>query len=129
MRGVGKSAPITLWCFALAAVALVGIPPTGGFVSKVRLGLGGIASELPTLGLLGVGVLIISSLLAAGYLVPIFASAFFPGSKFDYESVTPKDPGRLIVVTLIILASLSLLPGIFPGVAIDFINEITALIL
>ena len=129
MRGVGKSAPITLWCFAIAAVALVGVPPTAGFVSKVRLGLGGIASDFPSLGLFGVGVLIVSSLLAAGYLVPIFASAFFPGSKFDYESVSPKDPGRLIVVTLIILAALSLLLGIFPGAVINFVSEIIALIL
>ena len=32
MRGVGSAYGITMWCFTLASLSLIGIPPTGGFV-------------------------------------------------------------------------------------------------
>jgi NADH-quinone oxidoreductase subunit L len=34
MRGLGKLMPFTKWCFLAGALALVGIPPFGGFFSK-----------------------------------------------------------------------------------------------
>ena len=129
LRGVGKSMPVTLWCFTLVSISLIGVPPTSGFLSKVRLLLGGIASNHPTLGLIGAGILLISALLTAGYLIPIFSSAFFPGSKFKYESLISKEPGRYILVPLVLLAVLSLLLGVFPSSLSDYITRISELIL
>lgn len=40
MRGVGTVYGITMWCFALASLSLIGIPPTGGFVAKWMLAVG-----------------------------------------------------------------------------------------
>ncbi|MBX5473487.1 MAG: NADH-quinone oxidoreductase subunit L [Thermoleophilia bacterium] len=34
MRGIGRYMPFTKWCFLVAALALVGIPPFSGFFSK-----------------------------------------------------------------------------------------------
>ena len=127
LRGIGKSLPITMWCFTIVSLALVGIPPTGGFVSKWYLAMGGIGMG-SLLGLIGVGVLLISALLTAGYLITIFAAAFFPGAKFDFGTVTKSDPTGLMVVPLVVLAGLSLILGMFPGAIIDFIGTITNLI-
>ena len=50
LKGIGKEMPIVMWTFALAALSLIGIPPTSGFVSKWYLAQGGL---LPQAGMLG----------------------------------------------------------------------------
>ena len=129
LRGVGKVMPITMWCFAIAALSLVGAPPTGGFLSKWNLALGSISSSYPSLGIVGAGVLILSALLTAGYLIPIFSTAFFPGPDFNYEKLTKAEPGKLMTIPLIVLSALCLLLGMFPGAIINVIHRISALLL
>lgn len=34
LRGIGRRMPVTMWCFTLAALSLIGIPPMPGFLSK-----------------------------------------------------------------------------------------------
>ena len=128
LRGIGKAMPVTMWCFTIAAVSLVGIPPTIGFVSKWFLAIGGIESNHPSLGIVGAGILLISALLTGGYLITIFANAFFPGSKFNYETLEKREPGKGMTIPLVILASLCLLLGIFPGMIMAFIDGISALL-
>ena len=127
LNGIGKSMPITMWCFTMASIALVGIPPTGGFISKWNLAMGSIETGT-SLGLVGAGILLISALLTAGYLMSIVTTAFFPGAKFNYESVIGSEPTKLVFIPLIILASLSLILGMFPAVIINFISTISGLI-
>ena len=129
MKGLGRVMPVTMWCFTLASLALVGIPPTGGFVSKWNLAMGAIASNHPALGLVGAGILLVSALLTAGYLIPIFADAFFPGSGFRKKKLVRNECAKLMTAPLIILSSLALLLGMFPGALIGFINEISASII
>lgn len=126
LKGIGKSMPVTMWCFTLASVALVGIPPTAGAVSKWYLAMGGLESNHPLLGTIGAGVLLISALLTGGYLITIFADAFFPGSGFDYKHLEKTEPNKLMTVPLVILAACCLLFGMFPGPLIEFINRIAA---
>ena len=128
LRGIGKAMPITMWCFTIGAVSLVGIPPTGGFISKWYLAMGGISSNHPLLGVIGAGVLLISALLTAGYLIPIFAAAFFPGAKFDYTQLEKTEAKKSMTIPLIILASLCILLGMFSSVVIGFIDQISRLI-
>ena len=45
MRGVGRAYSISMWCFTLSALSLVGIPPTGGFLSKWELAQGALDSQ------------------------------------------------------------------------------------
>ncbi|MDR2167516.1 MAG: proton-conducting membrane transporter [Clostridiales bacterium] len=127
-KGAGKSMPITLWCFTLGSIALIGIPPTLGFLSKWYLAVGGLATTAPALGMLGAGMLLISALLTGGYLIPIFAGAFFPGYKFDYTKLVKNEPKKFITIPLIILAALALLFGIFPGILMNFIDSISAML-
>jgi multicomponent Na+:H+ antiporter subunit D len=128
LRGIGKAMPITMWCFTIAAVSLVGIPPTGGFISKWYLAMGGISSAYPVLGVVGAGILLISALLTAGYLITIFANAFFPGAKFDYSKLVRTEASKSMTVPLVVLASLCFLLGMFPGYIIGFIDRISMLI-
>ena len=46
LKGVGKEMPVTMWCFTLVSITLVGIPPTSGFVSKWYLATGSLQSGM-----------------------------------------------------------------------------------
>lgn len=129
LRGIGKQMPITMWTFTLASLALIGIPPLSGFISKWYLGLGGLAYPNYYLGLVGLVTLIVSALLTGGYLIPIFVDAFFPGQDYNYDILTSHEPRKLMTLPLIILTVTVILLGIFPNSLIDFFNNIVQSIL
>lgn len=114
MRGIGKEMPLTMWCWTIASLGLIGIPPTGGFISKWYLALGSLKSGLPVLDVLGPIILLVSALLTAGYLLPLTIHGFFPGADYDYSGLQKKEPCKLMTVPILILTSLSVVIGLFP---------------
>ena len=112
LRGIGKQMPITVWCWTIASLGLIGIPPTGGFVSKWQLATGSLASGMGAFSVIGPIVLIISALLTAAYLLSVTINGFFPGSDFDYASLENREGGRLMTVPMIVLAAGVVLVGI-----------------
>ncbi len=113
LRGIGKEMPLTMWCFTIASLGLIGIPPTGGFFSKWHLAVGSLKSGLPVFDVLGPVILLVSALLTAGYLLPITVQGFFPGADYDYNTLQKKEPCGLITVPILILTVLSVLVGLF----------------
>ncbi len=126
LKGIGKEMPITMWCFTLASITLVGIPPTSGFVSKWYLAMGALGGDAGVYSWLGPVVLLLSALLTAGYLLPISIQAFFPGAQFDYGSLKKREPNALMTVPLILYAAAAVLLGMFPGAFIGFLQTIAA---
>ena len=104
LRGIGKQMPVTTWCWTIASLGLIGIPPTGGFVSKWQLATGAMGAGIGAFGIVGPIVLIISALLTAAYLLQVTIGGFFPGNDFDYASLKSCEPGRLMTVPMIVLA-------------------------
>ena len=86
MRGLGSTMPVLLGCYTVVSLALVGIPPASGFVSKWYLATGALASETGIWTWLGPVVLLVSALLTAGYLLPLTIQGFFPGKDSAEES-------------------------------------------
>jgi len=116
MRGVGTAYGVTMWCFALSSISLIGIPPTGGFVSKWMLAQGALSvTEMAPLTYVGIGVLMVSALLTAGYLLPIVTNAFFPGSDFDRKGIVKQQDTWLMWIPLCFLTALGLILGMFPN--------------
>ena len=110
LDGVGKKMPITMWCYTICALGLIGVPPTSGFVSKWYLATGALSSGLKVVDIIAPIVLIISAILTAYYLLDCTIRAFFPSKKdVNYEKVK-EEP--LFVVPLIILASATILIGL-----------------
>lgn len=124
MKGIGKSMPLNMWCFTLGSLALVGVPPLGGFISKYYLGLGGLGLPDYNLGFLGLITLIVSAILTAGYLIPIFRDAFFPGVDFDYSSVEKLEPSMNMIIPMVIMVAAVGLLGMFPQGLIRFFTNI-----
>lgn len=129
MSGIGKEMPITIWCYTFASLSLIGIPPASGFISKWHLALGALNSGIGIFLWLGPAVLLLSALLTAGYLLPITIKGFLPGADFDYASLRKKEPSLYMIIPLLILAALSVLPGIFPNPLTEYITEIVSTVL
>ena len=116
MNGVGTAYGISMWCFALSSLSLVGIPPTGGFLSKWLLAQGALAERgQAPLTYIGIAVLMISALLTAGYLLPIVTRAFFPGAGFDRSNIVKQQDTWLMWITLCLLTAAVVILGMFPN--------------
>ena len=91
LKGIGKQLPFAIGCLLFAALALVGIPPTSGFISKWFLAIGALDAEVPVFSILGPVVLLLSALLTAGYLLPIALHGFFPDKEETMEACSHND--------------------------------------
>lgn len=73
LDGLGRAMPWTFAAFLLASVSIIGLPPLGGTWSKWFLLLGAVDAEQTVM----LVVLLVGSLLALAYLMPIPMRAFF----------------------------------------------------
>jgi len=128
LRGMGRRMPALMWGYTIASLSLIGIPPTGGFVSKWALAQGAFGFESFGLGTAGVIVLIISAILTAGYLLPTMAAAFFPGREDYFTPVEKHEPHKGMLVPVLVLAVLTVLLGVFPNVVTDAVAPVAALL-
>ena len=128
LRGMGRRMPAAMWGFTLASLSLIGIPPTGGFVSKWSLASGALGFESWGLGLAGVIVLIISAILTAGYLLPVMAAAFFPGREAYFTPVEKREPHAGMLAPILILAILTVILGVIPDIVTNAVAPVTALL-
>lgn len=134
MRGLGRVMPVTLGCYTLVSLALVGIPPASGFVSKWYLATGALASGTGAWSWIGPVVLLISALLTAGYLLPLAINGFFPGADFDGREIRDrglagKEPSWLMLAPIMILTAGAVLFGCFPGPLLSMLKSIAAAVL
>jgi multicomponent Na+:H+ antiporter subunit D len=121
LSGIGRYLPWTMTAFFIGSLSMIGIPPTGGFISKWYLIIGTVeAKQLAFLV-----VLLLSSVLNAIYFLPISYKAFFEaeekppdGSNSSTTQQLPADQDikeiPLVTIPLMITAVLSLLLGVYP---------------
>lgn len=122
LQGIGKQMPGTLLCYTFASLALIGIPPASGFISKWYLAQGALESGISVFSWLGPVILLISALLTAGYLLPVTIQGFFPGKGKDAGEKTAVPMTMLL--PLAVLALISVLAGIFPNPLIAYVSRI-----
>jgi multicomponent Na+:H+ antiporter subunit D len=72
LDGIGRRMPWTMGAFAVGALAMIGVPPTAGFLGKWFMLQSGVASA----NWLAVGVIVASTVLNASYFLPIVWRAF-----------------------------------------------------
>ncbi|VFQ45754.1 monovalent cation/H+ antiporter subunit D family protein [Desulfoluna butyratoxydans] len=122
MGGLGYRMPWTMGAFALASLSMIGVPPVSGFVSKWYLALG--TMEIHN-GIL-LTVLLVSSLLNAGYFVPVVIKAFYgvplPEDQGKTGSLEKTPLARFMVVPLTVTAIFSVLFGLYPDLFFKLIS-------
>ena len=115
LKGIGKQMPVTMGAFTIAALAMIGIPPLNGFLSKWTLSLGALEAGLP----IYVVVLLISSLLNGLYYLPIIIAAFFGGEEHGHGEEKLKlnvdEASYGMIIPIAILGISCLVFGLMPG--------------
>ncbi|MDP2076721.1 MAG: proton-conducting transporter membrane subunit [Sulfuricurvum sp.] len=110
LDGLGKVMPFGALAFSIAALGMIGIPPTAGFISKYYLALGAYENEL----LWVLGVLALSSLLNAMYFLPLLYRIWFLAPKELHTQQQEKKGANLfLLLPALVGALLSLLLGVF----------------
>ncbi|NQZ67231.1 MAG: monovalent cation/H+ antiporter subunit D family protein [Lentisphaeria bacterium] len=123
MKGIGKQMPITMLCFFIGSMSIIGLPFTGGFISKFYLVSGAAqAEQFPFLC-----VYLISSVLNVAYFFPIVFNAFFCKEEDSLFENKINEAPVFCVLPLAITAFLSV--GLFfcPDVIYDLTQVFLAM--
>ena len=95
MDGLGRRMPFTFGAFLLGSLSVIGLPPMGGSWSKWFLMLGAAEADQWVMMV----VLMASSLLSIGYLMPVVLRGFFrPAPVDDHHGATGIHEAPLLCV-------------------------------
>lgn len=119
LNGLGRKMPITFGCFTVSALALTGIPPFSGFVSKWHLLTAAAGSQNP-FAYAGAAVLLFAALLTAYYMLSTVMRVWFPaqGTTDDRLDAEREVNGKM-TVPMVILAIGILATGLLAGFIVD----------
>ncbi|MDQ1335834.1 MAG: multicomponent Na+:H+ antiporter subunit, partial [Thermodesulfobacteriota bacterium] len=110
MKGLGLRMPITMIAFFIASLSIVGLPPTGGFLSKWYLVLGTLQAGQTAF----LVVLLTSSLLNAAYFMPIVYRAFFSPPDAQEPDTGIREAPLFCIAPLTVTALISMILFFYP---------------
>ena len=106
LEGMGSRMPVVFGAFTVSSLALIGLPPLGGFAGKWMIAEAAVDTGEP-LAYVGIAALILSTLLTTLYLMTVIVRGYFPVGQLDTEALEAiHDPGRMMTVPLVLLTAL-----------------------
>jgi len=103
MVGIGRQMPITMSAFFIGSLSVIGMPPTGGLISKLFMLRGALEADMIWV----IAVYLISSFLNAAYFLPIVYNAFFCEEKEALFQKKFKEAPLFCVLPLVITSFVS----------------------
>jgi multicomponent Na+:H+ antiporter subunit D len=119
LDGIGRRMPWTFAAFGIGAASMIGLPPAAGFVSKWYMVSGALAAE----AWMALAVIIASTLLNAGYFLPIVYRAFFVPALAG-EAEHGEAPWTM-VAALVCTAALTLLMFFWADLPLNLARSLT----
>jgi multicomponent Na+:H+ antiporter subunit D len=115
LAGAATRRPLAAFAVGIAAVSLIGLPPTGGFIAKWYL----VVASITTGQWWWAATIVVGSLLTAAYLARLLQRSFatVPGGA---SAVRPR--GRAADVVALTLASTGLLLGLYPNAVLRLLE-------
>lgn len=126
LDGIGKQMPLTMTLFTVVSLGLIGIPPTGGFISKWNLASAALSMNLKW-NWVGPAMLLFSAILTAGYLLSVTIHGFFPGERG--VQLSKNEVSWRMLAPMGVMATLTVILGAFPAGLIQFFTAIAQTIL
>ncbi len=121
LKGIGWRMPFTMTAFTIGALSMIGVPPTGGFVSKWYILAGAFQAD----NYVALMTIILSTALNAAYFLPIVYMAWF----MKEDTPPAKDHGEApfpAVLALCITAALTVLFFLFNAPALELERQLTS---
>jgi multicomponent Na+:H+ antiporter subunit D len=112
LDGIGRRMPWSMGAFGIGALAMIGIPPTVGLIGKWFI----LSGAVQTANWLAVGIIVVSTVLNAGYFLPIVHRAFLRPAEQSHGSVAVSEAPRAIVAALVATAIGTVLLFFWPNV-------------
>lgn len=122
LDGIGRSMPWTMAAFAIGALSMIGLPPAAGFVSKWYMLSGAMAAQ----HWVAVAVIVGSTLLNAGYFLPIVYRAFFVAPAHDAHDHPHGEAPLPMVIALTVTAAATVLLFFLPEVPLALARQMLA---
>ena len=118
LGGLGAAMPVTFACMFVAAMAISGVPPLNGFVSKWMVYQGTL--EIGPWGVVFLAVAVFGSALTLASFVKVLHAIFFGRKPVDMKEEPAGKAGRFALnAPMVVLALLCLLLGIFAPVVLS----------
>ncbi|MGY6502626.1 MAG: monovalent cation/H+ antiporter subunit D family protein [Acidimicrobiales bacterium] len=119
MAGMAKRMPITAAAFTVAALSMIGVPPTAGFFSKWYLLLGSLDGGR----ILVAAVIGASSLLTLWYFLRVFQTIYSDPPEVDPAMASAREPGLAVLGPVLVLAGALLVAGLGNAVLVSEVLE------
>jgi multicomponent Na+:H+ antiporter subunit D len=107
LAGLGQQYPLAAAGFIVGAITMIGLPTSGGFISKIYLSVGALAAGQPMV----VAVILISTVLTGLYFFPLIVLLLFGKNERVLEK---RKSSTLMDTALGLLLLLSVAAGIAP---------------
>ncbi len=128
LGGLFRKMPLTGFCFLIGAASICGLPPFNGFISEFIIYFASFKSLFGSAAIALISMIIIASLALIGALaVACFSKAFgiiFLGQPRSVYCQQAHEPGIFMRISMVILASASVLIGLCFPFVVGFIGKI-----
>ena len=118
LRGIGLRMPVTMTAFTIGALSMIGVPPTGGFVSKWYILAGAFQDD----NYVAIATIVLSTVLNAAYFLPIVYMAWF--AKEDTGTGAHGEAPWPAVAALALTALLTVGFFLFHGPALELERQV-----
>ncbi len=120
LQGLGRKLPVISLGFTTAALAIIGLPPLNGFISKWLLIKSALEAEYQVVGLL----IIVGTVLALGYYLKVIKLLY----NFVGEEPEINFPTWQLKLPVVILGTACLGLGLFPQFPLSIIEKTVSLL-
>lgn len=114
-KGIGKVMPFTCGCLSIGTLALIGLPPFSGFISKFLMLYASVAAGYWYFAAL----ILLGSVIGAIYYIRLIRTVFFE----KYEGPPVKEGPVVMLIPVGLLTGLVIFNGLFPQVALDLVKS------
>ncbi|HEX2945482.1 MAG TPA: proton-conducting transporter membrane subunit [Clostridia bacterium] len=114
LKGIGKVMPVTCGCMSIGILALMGLPPFGGFISKFLMLYAAVSAGYWYFG----AFILLGSIIGAIYYIRLIRTIFFE----KYEGPAVKEAPLVMLIPVMILTAVVVLNGLFPQYALNLVK-------
>jgi len=118
-NGIGYMMPLSIGMFTLAALGMIGIPLTSGFISKFNLGIAALDGGQG----IYIIILVVSGILNAIYYLPIIIAAFLRENPENQIYVSKDKVPLLMIMPILILGAFIVIIGVYPAIIFDLVDS------
>jgi proton-translocating NADH-quinone oxidoreductase chain N len=123
MRGIGRKLPLVGVAFAFFGLALAGVPPLNGFISKLFICKAGV--DAGGWGIVAMVLLIVNSLLSLCYYLPAINRILF-SREISEKAREAKGVPVSMAIPIIIMVILTVVLGVYPELGLKIVDPVVS---